>query len=180
MNSFSGCFRGEFQLFFFFESCFSTIYGENAAINNVSGALRNVPVEVVESKYPLRIPRFQLRANSGGAGCQRGGLGVIREYEVIEDAIFVTLHMGRSVTPAWGLFGAENGWGPAAWVQIDERRHPLPLKLNAHLLPRGAIVGVETGGGGGYGSLERRSPKAVDADLSEGYVTTGPALPLNS
>ena len=145
--------------------------GENALINNVSGDLRNIPIEVVESKYPMRIPRFQLRPDSGGLGCFRGGLGVIRVYEVIEDAIFVTLHLGRSITPAWGLFGAEDGWVPTAWVQVDGQRHALPLRTNAYLLPRGAIVGVETGGGGGYGPPERRSPAAVNTDLSEGYAT---------
>jgi N-methylhydantoinase B len=41
-------------------------------------------------------------------------------------------------------------------------------------VPAGACVTLETGGGGGYGDPRERDPRAVAADLREGYVT-GPA-----
>lgn len=128
--------------------------GESALINNVNGGFRNMPVEVAEAKFPIRIHRFGLRSGSGGAGRNRGGLGVVREYEVLEDSVAVTLHLDRSLTPGWGLAGGGDGLGPAAAVMEGSEWRPLALKTNLFPLPRGARVRVETGGGGGYGEPE--------------------------
>src|SRR5699024_11675723 len=54
--------------------------GETALINNVNGSLRDLPVEVVETLYPLRVHEYRIRQDSGGRGEWRGGNGVTREY----------------------------------------------------------------------------------------------------
>ena len=43
----------------------------------------NLPAEALEMEAPLRLIRVALRRDSGGAGEFRGGLGVVREYEVL-------------------------------------------------------------------------------------------------
>lgn len=50
--------------------------GESALINNVNGAFRNLPVEVAEAKFPIRITRCCFRAGSGGAGERDATAGV--------------------------------------------------------------------------------------------------------
>ena len=43
----------------------------------------NTPVEVFEQTYPVRMRRYSVRRNSGGAGRYRGGDGIIREIEFL-------------------------------------------------------------------------------------------------
>ena len=129
--------------------------GESGLINNVNGGLKNMPVEVVEAKFPIRIRQFGKRAGSGGEGYYQGGSGVVREYEVLADNIFLTLHLERSRTPAWGLFGGGKALGPKATLFRGESEKALPLKTCMYPLEKGARVRIETGGGGGYGPPER-------------------------
>jgi N-methylhydantoinase B len=126
--------------------------GESALINNVNGGFRNMPVEVAEAKFPMRIRRFALRRGSEGDGRHRGGMGIVREYEVLADGIAITLHLDRSHTPAWGLEGGGSGSGPEASVDDGGGWEPLPRKVSLRPLARGAHVRIETGGGGGYGA----------------------------
>ena len=44
------------------------------------GDTRMIPVEVHEATYPFMIEGCELRADSGGAGEFRGGLGLTRRY----------------------------------------------------------------------------------------------------
>jgi len=46
---------------------------------------KNSSIEVLEMHYPLRVRHYAVRRGSGGAGRQRGGDGLIREWEVLED-----------------------------------------------------------------------------------------------
>ena len=43
----------------------------------------NLPAEAIEMEAPIRVNRVALRHDSGGAGRHRGGLGMIREYEML-------------------------------------------------------------------------------------------------
>ena len=42
--------------------------GKTALINNVNGSLRDLPIEVVETLYPVRVTEYRIRTGSGGAG----------------------------------------------------------------------------------------------------------------
>ncbi|HXF97533.1 MAG TPA: hydantoinase B/oxoprolinase family protein [Gaiellaceae bacterium] len=144
--------------------------GTNALINYGGGDLKNFPVEVVESLYPLRIHRYGLNVDSGGTGRHRGGLGVVREYETLGDDIEVSLWFERTRTPGWGLFGGKEG--RVTSVLVDTGAGPTEiLKVNRLPLPRGSRVTVRTGGGGGYGDPAERDPEAIQRDLLDGYVT---------
>src|SRR5215216_608350 len=48
----------------------------------------NTPVEALELEFPLRVVRHAVRRGSGGAGRFRGGDGVVREVEALEDMAF--------------------------------------------------------------------------------------------
>ena len=62
----------------------------------------NTPIESLEMNYPLRINKYAVRENSGGAGEQTGGNGIVREYEFLQDAEFTLLTERRTHSP-WGL-----------------------------------------------------------------------------
>ncbi|WP_232490166.1 hydantoinase B/oxoprolinase family protein [Neobacillus cucumis] len=143
--------------------------GQSALINHVSGDFKNLPIEVFESKYPLRVNQYALRNNSGGSGQYRGGLGVIKEYEVLCENAFVSLWFERSKTPAWGLFGGHAGMGPDVEIISGNKVEHL-LKVNGKPIQKGDIVIVKTGGGGGYGDPSQRSSEKIELDIRNEYV----------
>jgi N-methylhydantoinase B len=149
--------------------------GESALINNVNGSLKDIPIEVLETRYPLRIREYRIRADSGGAGRWRGGNGVIREYEALCDCS-ISLWFERSRQPAWGLFGGEDATGPEVVInpgRPDERRM---LKVNGAALKKGDVVRCATGGGGGFGDPVERAAEDVRADVLDRHITETTAM----
>lgn len=144
--------------------------GQHAMINNVSGDFKNLPIEVMETKYPITVTRYALRPGSGGAGKYRGGNGVVREYVVNCDDAMLYLWWERSRTPAWGILGGRDGSPPEVRVNPGSPRERRVLKVNGMSLQHGDCVRVESGGGGGYGDPLARDPDRVHEDLVDGYV----------
>ncbi|HUB04266.1 MAG TPA: hydantoinase B/oxoprolinase family protein [Solirubrobacteraceae bacterium] len=145
--------------------------GEDGLINNVNGSLKDLPIEVLETKYPMRMTHYGYRADSGGAGRWRGGNGIIREYTLDGERAELFLWFERSVTPAWGLFGGDQATPPVVVVnpgRSDERRM---LKTSRFGLGRGDVVRTMTGGGGGFGPPGERDPILVRADVTNRHLT---------
>lgn len=105
----------------------------------------NTPVEVLESRFPLRILCYALRQGSGGDGARRGGDGLVREYEFLDRAHATLLTERRRHAP-WGASGG--GPGQAGLNLLNGR--PLVSKCEIDLEP-GDRLRIETPGGGGFG-----------------------------
>lgn len=144
--------------------------GQDALINNVNGAFKDLPVEIYENKYPIQIRKYGIRKDTGGPGRFRGGCGVYRQYYITEPTLLY-LWFERSVTPAWGLFGGKEAVGPDVIINegCPDEKHM--LKVNGLKLRPGDTVTYYTGGGGGYWSPLERSPEHVLRDVREGYVS---------
>nr|WP_298726778.1 hydantoinase B/oxoprolinase family protein [uncultured Steroidobacter sp.] len=149
--------------------------GVSCVIHSAAGDFRNIPVETLENRVPVRINRMQFGVDSGGAGEFRGGQNLVKEYELLTDA-GITLHFDRAKTPQWGLFGGESGASPKVTViranqtegQVIRKVEQLPLKAGDRFI-------AETGGGGGYGDPRKRSPKLLQEDLLNGSVSPAAA-----
>jgi N-methylhydantoinase B len=144
--------------------------GQSSLINNVNGSFKDIPAEIFESKYPLRLLSYGIRKDSGGVGKYRGGNGTYREYLVESDSDLY-LWYERSVTTAWGLFGGGSGVPPNVIVKKPDGETFEALKINGAKLPAGTVVMSLTGGGGGYGEARERDPKDVLRDVVDGYVS---------
>jgi N-methylhydantoinase B len=105
----------------------------------------NTPVESLESHYPLRVRRYQIRRGSGGDGKHRGGDGIVREMEFLEPAT-VSLLTERRILAPWGLQGGESG--SCGVNQLNGKALPAKLTLQ---VKAGDVLTVETPGGGGWG-----------------------------
>ncbi|MEJ2591936.1 MAG: hydantoinase B/oxoprolinase family protein [Candidatus Thiodiazotropha sp.] len=105
----------------------------------------NTPIEVIESRYPVRVVRYALRRGSGGDGAHRGGDGLVREFEFLQPTQVSLLTERRSHRP-WGLHGGESG---EAGVNCLDGR-PLPGKVSLQL-ESGQRLCIESAGGGGWG-----------------------------
>ena len=106
----------------------------------------NTPVESVEMHYPLRIRRYEIRECSGGCGRNRGGDGVVREYEFLDSAVVTILSERRKRGP-WGLEGGGNG--KPGLNQFNGNVLPSKCTFNTK---RGDKVLIMTPGGGGWGN----------------------------
>jgi N-methylhydantoinase B len=127
--------------------------GESALIHSGAGDFKNLPVETLENRYPLRIVRHALRRGSGGRGRFPGGMGIVREYEALDDCL-VTVWFERTRTPSWGLAGGEAGARPTVTI-IEAGKQPREvLKVTNGPFPRGSRLIAETGGGGGWGEAQ--------------------------
>jgi len=144
--------------------------GESALINLVNGGFRNIPAEVYETKFPVRVEEFSLRRDSGGAGRWRGGCGVVRSYRLLDEA-FGALWFERARTPAWGIAGGHSGQGPFNEVVYPDGTVETPLKMRARRFPKGTLFVTRTGGGGGYGNPLARSFEDVRDDVRRGLVS---------
>lgn len=143
--------------------------GESALIHSAAGDFKNFPVEVIENRYPIRIHEHRLREGSGGRGRQRGGLGIVRTYEVLEDCL-LSLWFERSSYPSWGLNGGESGAPPEVHVIRPGATPELILKCNALRVKMGTRVEVKTGGGGGWGDDTDRPAHLRTEDERLGLV----------
>jgi N-methylhydantoinase B len=112
----------------------------------------NTPVEALEHAYPLRIERYGIRANSGGAGRHRGGDGIVRSYRFTEETE-VSLFAERYRLAPYGLAGGRPGRPGRSMLQRGKRRKILPGKVNFTARP-GDLLIIETAGGGGWGEVE--------------------------
>ena len=113
---------------------------------------RNTPVEALERTFPMRVLRYRLRRESGGAGGGRGGGGRGRDAGVLGEGAG-SLTPGRGVHPPWGLAGGGAGAVGENWLLpggSESAAVRLPDKVTLQLR-RGDVVRVRTPGGGGWG-----------------------------
>jgi N-methylhydantoinase B len=145
--------------------------GESALIILAGSTARNNPAEVVESRNgAIRILRYGLREDSGGAGRYRGGLGIERVYQFLAPA-FGTFTLDRKVTPPWGLRGGREGAVNSVEITARDGAVRSIRKATMHPIAAGETLRVRSGGGGGYGPPAERDPEAVRRDVAEGYVS---------
>jgi N-methylhydantoinase B/oxoprolinase/acetone carboxylase alpha subunit len=109
----------------------------------------NTPLEALENYLPLRIKRYCLRRGSGGEGKNKGGEGIIREYEFLVPAQVTIISERRKFSP-FGAQGGKNGKKGKNTIFTKGKKIALNSKVNIEVLP-GDVVRVETPGGGGYG-----------------------------
>jgi N-methylhydantoinase B len=131
----------------------------------------NLPAEALELDAPIRVHRVALRPDSGGAGAHRGGLGTVREYEILHGDVRFT-HRGERhfIAPAGRAGGRDGAMARTVIRRADGAEETVPSKL-VTTLHAGDRVVMETAGGGGYGDPAARDPARVRADLEDGKIS---------
>src|SRR5437660_3478859 len=149
--------------------------GINCIASGISNTM-NTPVEIMEMSFPVRIERYEVNPDSGGAGRYRGGCGAIRVWRLLSGAdATCALCMERMTSPPFGLLGGKGG--AAAVVKLttpDGATRHLPGK-GAFSAPAGAVIEMITPGSGGFGAVAARDPAAIGRDLLDGYVSAAAA-----
>lgn len=141
------------------------------AVDTLYANTRNNPIEDVESHLPLRVTRYELVEDGGGAGRWRGGLGSVREVEFLDEAGY-SLEGDGSVWAPPGLFGGQPGAPGAVWLNRgSDAELELPSKFPYRRAAPGDRLCLISPCGGGYGDPRERDREAVRKDLREGFVS---------
>lgn len=125
----------------------------------------NLPLESLETEYPLTLVAYELVDGSGGAGEFRGGMGLRRVYRAEADCR-VSVGGSRFVSHPWGLKGGLSGaCGSFSVIGAPDR-----LVNGAGDIYKGDVLEIITPGAGGYGAPRERAPASVAADIRDGRV----------
>ena len=144
--------------------------GESAAVSICQGDVRNTPVELQEIHYPFLVEYHRLRQDSGGAGENRGGLGIELKYKALEKST-VNVMLERLLEPPWGINGGGEGRSNhATLVNMGSPERAVTKESNI-ALNQGDTIVFQTAGGGGYGDPKRRSPEKIKEDLEQEYIS---------
>jgi N-methylhydantoinase B len=130
--------------------------------------VKAMAIEVVEHGAPVIVWRKELKADSGGAGEFRGGLGVTVEIGTRHGAPYSLLAMFERIENAaqgraGGLAGARG--------RVRLRSGPALRGKGLQQIAAGERIVLETPGGGGYGDPRKRAADAAGNDLILGLVT---------
>lgn len=130
--------------------------------------VKSIAIEITEAMTPLVFWRKELRADSGGAGLRRGGLGQVIEVSNREAAPFaIFARFQRVLYPAEGRDG-----GAAGAAGVIGLKSGQPIKARGtQIVPTGDRLIVSMPGGGGVGDPLQRDPADVADDVVNGYVS---------
>jgi len=146
--------------------------GVSATVCINDGDTHNSPVELMEVKYPVMYENYGLIADSGGAGRQRGGLGIRSDVRLLKP-LTVSTRIERMNCKPWGLEGGLDGNGNEVELEVDgeERKDTVNAKVFTARLSGGDMVRIRAGGGGGFGPPWERPAAKVREDVRQGYVS---------
>jgi len=138
----------------------------------------NLPAEAMEMEAPIRVNRMSLRQDSGGVGKYRGGLGIIKEFELLADSAVFTHRGERHYCAAAGSHGGGSGAFEESVVYRANGDEEVIKSKVVMTLYKGDKVVVKTPGGGGFGRPEERDRKAIARDVADGRVSLQAAREL--
>ena len=141
-------------------------------VPHMGGNQSNVPIELIEADYPLRVEEYGLVSDSGGPGKHRGGLSIVRAYRALEDDILLSLRSDKRAFPPHGLFGGGVGAPSMSVLSSGGEDRVLPVLLTRpETLNKGDLFHHVMPGGGGWGDPLERDPEAVLNDVLEDKVS---------
>ncbi|MEH7748106.1 hydantoinase B/oxoprolinase family protein [Neobacillus drentensis] len=161
------------------EGSYGGRYGKDGmdAVDTLYANTRNNPIEDIESHYPLRVNRYELRDNESAPGKWRGGIGSVREVTFLADGSFSVEADGYKFAP-WGFNEGKSGSVGSLSIQDGETREvvKLPSKLPNRQAIQGSTIQLVGPCGGGYGNPIERDPEKVLSDYLDGFITKKQAI----
>ncbi len=134
--------------------------------------LSNQPIELIEARMPLRVLSYAFAQDSGGAGKYRGGLAMVRSYEMLAEEGLVQLRSDRRdhlpVASGGGLPGSPS----YTWLTDGGEPRMLPvMPMGPIAISAGARLVHLAAGGAGLGNPFDRDPQAVLDDVLDGRIS---------
>ncbi len=134
--------------------------------------MQNHPLETVEAECGILVQRYDVRPDSGGPGCWRGGAGQTITVEILRDgSAILARSMERLRFPSYGVFGGKPGSPMQAFLNLGRPDQRELSKIHLLSVKRGDTVTFMMPGGGGYGDPHLREPRKVLHDVEMGFIS---------
>jgi len=177
MNSVQlGGFRRSTREYFVHPETYGGGYGATHGADGASGVqthmtnTRNAPVEVLETTLPVRVLEYGLVPDSEGPGTNRGGFGIRRHFEILDEGVECMISTDRFANAPWGVEEGHAARGTYVYLLRNGARERVSAKTYLQL-EKGDQLILETAGGGGWGDPKARSSDLVKKDVEEGLVS---------
>jgi N-methylhydantoinase B len=136
------------------------------------GGLKFLPVEILELHYPLLVRTHEVRVDSMGAGCTRGGPGLTFHVEPRGTPQVDNYPYGDGMfNPPFGVYGGHPGDGGALYRENADGTRTFFSMISYFRVREGESWVALSSGGGGYGDPLTRPPDRVRDDVRNGFVS---------
>lgn len=149
--------------------------GVNGMSSGIANTM-NTPIEILEMTFPVRIERFEIVTDTGGAGKFRGGCGVERIWRILGEPSQVSVCLERTKSAPFGLGGGgAGGVGRVATLGPDGTERQRNSKAS-FVVPGGSAIRLRAPGSGGFGTPRARDRQRLRDDVINGYVSKASAI----
>jgi len=145
--------------------------GDSGQFCCANGETYNIPIELLESRYGLKVEQYAFHDDDGGAGQFRGGKGVVLDYRVTSDEAYLTYATSRSARPPWALRGGRTGSLNKSQVLRSDGSIETYEMCTRVRVAKGEVIRLTTATGGGFGDPKQRHRHLIQADLKNGFIT---------
>jgi N-methylhydantoinase B len=152
----------------------------------VAPQARQFSTEIIETAQPWRVVDYSLRQDSGGAGTQRGGIGVTRIYEMQAERQILNSIAHYHRFPARGVQGGGDGAPLEIRLVTRDGVEQLATERSSGAVSAakfsdlpvydGERIVVRMPGGGGWGEPRERPSAAVLRDLRDELISVEQAV----
>lgn len=134
------------------------------------GSLILSEAEDAESRFPILNISREMTTDGGGAGQWRGAPGSLNVKQVLKPTSAMAW-MVSAEHPLSGLCGGDDAIPYTNRFEVGSANERAILHTAQDLLPEGAVIAYQHGGGGGFGPALKRDPEAVKEDVLDEYVS---------
>ena len=137
---------------------------------NSLGNLILSEAEDAESRFPILNISREMTTDGGGAGQWRGAPGSLNVKQVLKPTSAMAW-MVSADHPLRGMCGGDDAIPYSNHFEVGSPNERKIAHTAQDLLPEGAVIAYQHGGGAGFGSPLKRDPEAVKEDVLDEYVS---------
>lgn len=136
-------------------------------------AAHTTPIEIVEQLYPISFDYYKIREGSGGAGFNRGGMGMEFQIRVLRGDAVSSILGDRGIQGPYGLHGGHEAAKTVMEYCLGGKNYvPEHVTKDENVKMRPSDTArVGTPGGGGWGDPQTRDPARVLRDVELEFVS---------
>jgi N-methylhydantoinase B len=136
----------------------------------------NMPIELAESRYPLRFHEYGLVPGSAGEGAHRGAPAIAREFTYLGPPAVLQLRSDKRRFPPYGSGEGRRGRPSLSVLNPGTPRERVLPTMGPVRIQTGDVFRHVLASGGGWGDPTDRPRSAVLADAEAGLLDLGKSV----
>ena len=134
------------------------------------GSLILSEAEDAETRFPILNISREMTTDGGGAGQWRGAPGSLNVKQVLQPTTAMAW-MVSADHPLRGMCGGDDAIPYSNHFEVGTPNERKIEQTAQAMLPAGAVIAYQHGGGAGFGKALARDPEAVKEDVLDEYVS---------